>query len=58
MVQLSKWAEVSAAHHLKEEWRIAMGGDTVDKEENNREQTKQRRALIVLSPLSQKIGVS
>jgi hypothetical protein len=49
---------VSAAHHLEEEWRIAMGGDTVDKEESDREQTKQRRVLMCfLPPLAKKMDV-
>jgi hypothetical protein len=49
-VQLSKWGKASATHHLEEEWRIMMGGNTVDKEESNREQIKQRRALMCFVP--------
>jgi hypothetical protein len=57
-VQLSKWGEASATHHLEEEWWIAMGGNTVDKEESNREQTKQRRALMCfVPPLAKKMDV-
>ncbi len=35
-----------------------MGGDTVDKEESDREQTKQRRVLMCfLPPLAKKMDV-
>ncbi len=51
--------EVTAARHLEEVAQIAMGGHTVEEEGSDREQTKQRRAMMCfVLPLAKKIGAS
>ncbi len=50
--------EVTATHHLEEEEQIAIAGNTVDEVDQNREQRKQRRALMCfVPPLAKKWSV-
>jgi hypothetical protein len=41
-----KCGEVITAHHLEEVGRIVLGGNAVEKEGSNREQSNQTRALM------------
>ncbi len=51
----NKCGEAMASHHLEEEGRIAMGGNAVEEEGSDREQTNQTRAsMCFVSPLAKK----